>query len=125
MEPPPTTYGPGLIDRVRKLAPGGIEAALDLAGSGVIPELIELTGDPTKVVSIADISAPDYGAQISQVFGTVFDPAAAFTEAARLAQQGRLSMPIQQTYTLDHAADAQRASAAGHVAGRLIVTVSA
>jgi NADPH:quinone reductase-like Zn-dependent oxidoreductase len=117
----PTTYGPGLIDRVRELAPGGIDAALDVAGSGVIPELIELTGDPSKVVSIADFTAPDYGAQVSV---TPADQAAAFTEAARLAEQGRLFIPVQQTYTLDHAADAHTASAEGHVTGRLIVTLS-
>jgi len=49
-----TTYGPGLVERVHALAPTGVDAALDLAGSGVIPELIELTGDPAKVLSIAD-----------------------------------------------------------------------
>jgi hypothetical protein len=65
-------------------------------------------------VSIADFTAPDYGAQVSV---TPADQAAPFTEAARLAEQGRLSIPVQQTYTLDHAAE-------GHVTGRLIVTLS-
>jgi NADPH:quinone reductase-like Zn-dependent oxidoreductase len=41
----PTTYDEGMVERVRALAPDGIDAALDIAGSGVIPELIELTGD--------------------------------------------------------------------------------
>jgi NADPH:quinone reductase-like Zn-dependent oxidoreductase len=117
----PTTYGPGLVDRIRELAPNGIDAALDVAGSGVIPELIELTGDPTKVVSIADFTAPDYGAQVSAVPG---DYTAALTEAARLAEEGRLSIPVQQTYSLDNAAEAHAASAEGHVTGRLIVTIS-
>jgi NADPH:quinone reductase-like Zn-dependent oxidoreductase len=48
----PTTYGPGLVDRVRQLAPAGVDAALDIAGSGIIPELIELVGDPARVLSI-------------------------------------------------------------------------
>jgi NADPH:quinone reductase-like Zn-dependent oxidoreductase len=46
----PTTYGPGLVDRVRALAPTGIDAAVDIAGSGIIAELVELTGEPTRVV---------------------------------------------------------------------------
>ena len=117
----PTTYGPGLVDRVRELAPHGIDAALDVAGSGVIPELIELTADPTKVVSIADFAAPDYGAQVSAAPG---DYTAALTEAARLAEQGRLSIPVQQTYPLDNVAEAHAASAEGHVRGRLIVTIT-
>ena len=61
----PTVYGEGLIERVRALAPEGIDAALDIAGSGVIPELIALTGEPTKVLSIADFSAPQHGARVS------------------------------------------------------------
>ncbi len=59
----PTTYGPGLVERVGKLAPTGVNAALDLAGSGVIPTLIALVGDPSRVLSIADFTAPQYGAQ--------------------------------------------------------------
>ncbi len=33
---------------IRNLAPAGVDAALDIAGSGVIPELIELVGDPSR-----------------------------------------------------------------------------
>ena len=38
----PTTYGPGLMQRVKALAPAGVSAALDVAGSGIIPELMEI-----------------------------------------------------------------------------------
>jgi len=116
-----TTYGPGLVERVRALAPAGIDAALDIAGSGVIPELIELTGEPAKVVSIADFTAPEHGAQVS----TGGDGhAAAFAEAARLFSEGALRLPVAKTYQLAEAADAQNASAAGHIAGRAVITVA-
>src|SRR5208282_4559911 len=42
----PVAYGEGLVERVRALAPDGVDAALDVAGSGVLPELIELAGGP-------------------------------------------------------------------------------
>jgi hypothetical protein len=32
-----TTYGDGLVERVRALSPKGLDAALDIAGSGVLP----------------------------------------------------------------------------------------
>ncbi len=35
----PVAYGEGLTGRVRALAPGGVDVALDAAGSGVLPEL--------------------------------------------------------------------------------------
>jgi NADPH:quinone reductase-like Zn-dependent oxidoreductase len=115
-----TTYGPGLVERVRALAPGGIDAALDIAGSGVIPELIELTGDPATVVSIADFSAPQHGAQVS----TGGDGhTAAFAEAARLFSEGAFSIPVARTYQLAEAGAAQAASAEGHIAGRTVITV--
>lgn len=116
----PTTYGPGLVDRVRALAPNGVDAALDIAGSGVIPELIELTGDASKVLSIADFTAPEQGAQIST---TSTNTAGAMEEAARLFTEGAFSLPVAKTFPLEEAAEAQATSQAGHVAGRLIVTV--
>lgn len=116
----PTTYGPGLVDRVRALAPDGIDAALDIAGSGVIPELIELTGEPSKVLSIADFGAPEHGAQVS---ADATNPAGAFAQAARLFTEGKFRMSVEKTFPLAEAAGAQEASAAGHVAGRLVVTV--
>jgi NADPH:quinone reductase-like Zn-dependent oxidoreductase len=44
----------GLAGRVRALAPGGVDAALDVAGSGVLPELIDLAGGAGHVVTVAD-----------------------------------------------------------------------
>lgn len=116
----PTTYGDGLIERVRALAPDGVDAALDIAGSGVIPELIALTGEPTKVVSIADFSASQHGAQVSVSPG---DRRAALAEAARLAAAGRFRLPVERRFPLADAASAQAANAEGHAAGRLVVTV--
>jgi NADPH:quinone reductase-like Zn-dependent oxidoreductase len=50
----PTTYGAGLAERVRELAPEGVDAALDAAGGGALPDLVELAGGPEHVVTIAD-----------------------------------------------------------------------
>jgi NADPH:quinone reductase-like Zn-dependent oxidoreductase len=116
----PTTYGDGLVERVRVLATNGVDAALDIAGSGVIPELIELTGEPSQVLSIADFSAPRYGAQVSSSPTNV---AAALAEAARLYTAGAFHIPVERTFPLAAAGEAQATSMAGHVVGRLVVTV--
>ncbi|MET9338330.1 NADP-dependent oxidoreductase [Nonomuraea sp. NPDC003804] len=113
-----TTYGPGWVDRVRRLGP--IDAALDLAGSGVIPELVELTRDPQKVVSIADLSAPQFGVRFSGEAGSVPE---ALAEAAALIAQGKLHIPIDKTYTLAEAAKAHIDSRAGHTRGRRVILV--
>ena len=62
----PVAYGEGLAGRVRALAPDGVDAALDVAGSGVLPELIELAGGPEHVVTIADFGgAREHGVRFS------------------------------------------------------------
>lgn len=117
-----TTYGGGLADRVRALAPHGIDAALDIAGSGIIPELIELTGDPATVLSIADFTASDHGVRISA--GYTGDNSPALRQGAQLAQAGHFTIPVAQTFPLDQAGAAQAASATGHVRGRFIITTT-
>ncbi|MGW7415524.1 NADP-dependent oxidoreductase [Streptomyces sp. NPDC054863] len=113
-----TTYGEGWAERVRQL--GRVDAALDLAGSGVIRELIELTGDPQKVISIADLAAPELGARYSGVAGSV---PAALAEATDLISRGQLHIPVEKSYTLADAAAAHTDSQAGHTRGRRVILV--
>ncbi|MEU6991116.1 NADP-dependent oxidoreductase [Streptomyces sp. NPDC046465] len=113
-----TTYGEGWVERVRHL--GQVDAALDLSGSGVIRELVELTGDPRKVISIADLGAPDLGVRFSGVAGSVPD---ALAEAAGLISRGKLHIPVEKSYMLAEAAAAHIDSKAGHTRGRRVMVV--
>ncbi|NLU68227.1 NADP-dependent oxidoreductase [Streptomyces sp. HNM0574] len=113
-----TTYGEGWVERVRAL--GRADAALDLAGSGVIRELAELTGDARKVISIADLDAPRLGARFSGAAGSVPE---ALTEAVRLISRGMLHIPVEKTYPLAEAAEAHADSRAGHARGRRALIV--
>ncbi|MCW4456891.1 NADP-dependent oxidoreductase [Microbacterium sp. MPKO10] len=58
----PVAYGPGIADRVHALTEH-VDAVLDTAGSGSLPELITLVSDAAQVVSIADFDAPQLGAR--------------------------------------------------------------
>ena len=118
----PTTYGPGLAERVRELAPEGVDAALDLAGSGIIPELIEIVGDPSHVLSVADFSAEEYGAKFSH--GPPKDPERVFADVARLCSERLFRLRVEQTFPLEQTAGAQEVSAKGHVTGKLIISVA-
>ncbi|WP_305783271.1 NADP-dependent oxidoreductase [Symbioplanes lichenis] len=61
----PVTHGPGLPDRVRALSPAGVDAVIDCAG-GALPDLIAIAGDPSRVVTIADLTAADHGVHLSR-----------------------------------------------------------
>lgn len=66
----PTTYGKGLVEHVRALAPGGVDAVFDCAG-GALPDLIAIAGDPARVVTIApDFTAVAHGVASSKISTT-------------------------------------------------------
>ncbi|HEY2488347.1 MAG TPA: NADP-dependent oxidoreductase [Streptosporangiaceae bacterium] len=116
----PTTYGPGLPARVAALAPGGVDAVFDTSGRGSLQELIEIAGDPGHVVTIANFSAAEHGAQVTsrtQAFH-------ALPEAARLAEEGKLTPAIDSEFPLAEAAKAHERSEAGHVRGKIVLLVA-
>jgi len=115
----PTTYGDGLVDRVRALAPNGVDLAFDTAGKGGVPDLITLTGDPERVATIADFSAAALGVKVTG--GGDFRAAEALGEAAELIEAGRLQIPVAATFPFSQAAEAHRVSQEGHVRGKLVL----
>jgi NADPH:quinone reductase-like Zn-dependent oxidoreductase len=117
----PVTYGPGMVERIRELAPGGVDRALDAAGSGVLADLIALTGDPAHVVTIADPAAASHG--VTFTTGAEGRAWQALSEAAALFDQGRFSVPVQQTFPLAEGAAAHHLSEQGHVRGKLVLLV--
>ncbi len=113
----PTTYGAGLVQRVRALAPAGVDFAFDVAGRGALPELIELAGDPERVLTIADPQARQYGVKFTSGGGSY----EALGEAARLFAHGQFSLPVAHTFPLADAPEAHRISEGGHVRGKLVL----
>jgi NADPH:quinone reductase-like Zn-dependent oxidoreductase len=119
----PTTYGDGLVQRVRELAPGGVDAALDVSGRGALPDLVQLTGDPQRVLTIADFQgAQATGVQTSGGAGAR-RALHILTDIAQPIETGRFSLPVTHTYSLDQIAEAQGESETGHVRGKLVVVI--
>lgn len=119
----PTTYGEGLQQRVRELAPGGVDRALDAAGGGALPALVALTGSADRVVTIVDFQgAQETGARAS---GGPGEPRAWYilSEVAKLIDQGRFTLPVARTFAIEQIADAHRLSQSGHPGGKVVVTV--
>jgi NADPH:quinone reductase-like Zn-dependent oxidoreductase len=117
----PTAYGAGLVDRVRELAPDGVDLALDAAGAGALPDLIKITGSPDNVVTIADFSAGEHGVRLTP--GPEGRAWEALDQAAELYEAGQLTLPVE-TLALEQAPEAHRVSEAGHVRGKLVLTVT-
>lgn len=103
----PVAYGEGLVERVRTLAPDGVDSALDVAGSGVLPEFIELARGRDHVVTIADfVGAWTHGVRFSSG-DAGRAPARARMRSARI-ESGRFSLPVGETFPLAEVAEEQR-----------------
>jgi NADPH:quinone reductase-like Zn-dependent oxidoreductase len=116
----PTTYGEGLPARVAELAPHGVDAALDVAGHGALPDLIEIARGTERVVTIADFEASgELGVRATS--GSEGRSWQALPLAAGLYEKGDFRLPVEQTFPLSAAADAHRLSELGHTHGKLVL----
>ena len=116
----PVAYGNGMAERVRTLAPDGVDFALDVAGSGVLPELIELAGGPDHVITVADFAgAQQHGVRFSR--GDSGRAIYVLSQIGDLIESGHFSLPVAQTFPLRDVAEAHRVGEAGQVRGKLVL----
>lgn len=119
----PVTYAEGMEERVRALAPGGVDFALDVAGNDVLPQLVDLAGGPENVVTLADFTgAEDLGVRFSDgsAEGHAFH---ALAQAGELVAAGRFWLPVDRTFPFAEIAEAHRVSEHSHVRGRLVLVM--
>lgn len=118
----PVAYGDGMTERVRALRPDGVARALDVAGSGVLPELVELAGGREHVVTVADFAgAKEQGVRFSS--GDAGRALYALAEVSELIESGRFMRPVVRTFPLAEIAEAHRVGEHGQVRGKLVLVV--
>jgi NADPH:quinone reductase-like Zn-dependent oxidoreductase len=118
----PVAYGPGLGERVRSIAPRGVDAVLDASGRGELPLSIDLAGGPERVLTLVAFDAGDLGVQV-HAGGAGPHLLRALEEMLDLIKQGRLQVAISGTYPLAEAAVAVDASSTGHVRGKIALVL--
>ena len=123
----PVIYGDGLVERIRALVPGGVDAAIDAVGSDeAVAASVALVSDRKRIVTIAAFQRGlELGLKIIGA-GPGGDPgteirAAARLELVRLAEAGKLQVRVAGTYPLSEAATAHRELAAGHTHGKIVL----
>lgn len=119
----PVAYGEGMTARVRALIPDGVDRALDVAGNGILPELIDLAGGPKHVVTVADFGgALQYGVRFSR--GDDGRALYVLSQIGELVTSGRFALPAVQTFPLTEVAEAHRVGEAGLATGKLVLLVN-
>ncbi|MDX3381473.1 NADP-dependent oxidoreductase [Streptomyces niveiscabiei] len=115
----PVTYGEGLVDRIRGLAPEGVDAALDTVGGDALKASVNVLSGDGRLASIADGDVLGYGGRYFWVRPDTAD----LTRLSELAEQGVVSVHVSQTFPLDQAAEAYRLNEEGRTRGKIVVTV--
>lgn len=119
----PVAYGDGLEERVRALAPDGIDVAIDTVGTDeAVVVSLALVHDRKRIVTIAAMpQAQEHG---FIAIGGALPASAAYRDAARselleLAASGKLLIPVARTFPLADALEALELLQGGHPGGKL------
>ncbi|SHG58739.1 NADP-dependent oxidoreductase [Streptoalloteichus hindustanus] len=116
----PVSYGDGLVDRVRAVAPNGVDAALDGAGAEAARASVELVADRSRIGTIVAFDvAEELGVRAIRSQRS----AARLAELVELYENGQLRVHVRRTYPLDQAADAHREIEKGHGRGKVVLVV--
>lgn len=114
--------GEGLTDRIRALAPGGVDGALDAAliGPPLLPAIRDGGVWAVVRVGLEKETVRGIACRYVNVFNRMEDTDA-LLRLRDLATHGALPMRVAAEYPPDKAADAHRRMAAGGVRGRLVI----
>ncbi|WP_198664175.1 rhodanese-like domain-containing protein [Jiangella endophytica] len=127
----PVEYGPGLLDRVRAAAPGGVDVVLDAAGTAEALDVsLALVADRTRIGTVVAVErAEELGIRAwsgSRPGWLTPDERALRHEgvalAVELAAKEAFAWEIAAELPLDDVAQAHRLSEDGHVRGKVVLT---
>jgi NADPH:quinone reductase-like Zn-dependent oxidoreductase len=110
--------GPGWTERVKELAPDGVDAVIDAVGGEVLTGAVPLLRRPGALRSVADVPGAETlgGSGVTRRRTT-----AVFTEVAALVAAGRFAPVMTGRFRLAEAEQAVAAVETGHAAGNLVV----
>ncbi len=116
----PVAHGDGVADRIRAAAPNGVDAFIDLFGSGYVELALELGVTPDRIDTVADFTAIEkYGVKADGNMAGARPEV--FAELAALLAKGELELPIAATYPLDKVRAAYEELELRHTLGKIVL----
>jgi NADPH2:quinone reductase len=119
----PVRYGAGLLKRIREVAPGGIDASLDTAGTEeAVKVSLELVQDRSRIVTLT--AGEQARREGFRSIGAANPASGPFRAAARprilaMAGRGDLAVPVSGTFTFAAAPAGLSFLMGGHPHGKL------
>ena len=116
----PVTYGQGLVERVRSIAPDGVDAALDAVGGVANDVSIAVVKDKARAGTIVDYAAA-HRLGVRMLGGE--RSAEILAELAQMHVHGQLDVPVSLSVPMERAAEAHQQIDTGHSRGRVVLTI--
>jgi NADPH2:quinone reductase len=111
-------------EQLRAIVPNGIDAALALAGGGVLERLLDLMCPGGRVAHPNGVEPVPRRRRKIQLIS--YDAEASprhFARLHRAVEEARLQVPIAAVYPLSQAAEAHERIKRGHVLGRIVLKI--
>lgn len=115
----PVAYGDGVVERIREVAPDGVDVVADFVGA-VRDVTMAVLARGGRHASIADSSVLETGGS----WFWVRPSSEGLAELGRIADAGQLHVPVAEVLPLEELAAAFARSREGHVRGKLVISVS-
>jgi NADPH:quinone reductase-like Zn-dependent oxidoreductase len=116
----PVSYGDGVAQRIREAAAERVDALIDTHGSGYVDLAIDLGVRPERINTTIDYqAAARHGAKTDG--SEAGASAAVLAELVQLIADGKLEIPIAETYPLEHVRDAYRELEQHHTLGKIVL----
>jgi NADPH:quinone reductase-like Zn-dependent oxidoreductase len=114
----PVAYGPGDVDRIREMAPGGVDAVLDCAGAAALPTALELVEDHSRIATIGAFG-------VEEKYGLATIPkdrtADRLKRMVKLWESEDIDVRLRDVYALADAAAAHAQVETGHGRGKSVL----
>jgi NADPH:quinone reductase-like Zn-dependent oxidoreductase len=117
----PVAYGPGDIDRIREMSPGGVDAALDCVGAAALPTALELVSDRARIKTLGAFGSEEANG-ITPIEGE--RSAERLAGMIKLWEKGDLEIFLRDVYPLDQAAEAHAQVETGHGRGKAVLRIA-
>lgn len=116
----PVAYGEGLIDRIKELAPEGVDAFIDTFGDDYIRLALDLGVPRDRIETIiAFEAAQEYG--VKSEGSSTASTTEILSDMANLVASGDIAMPIAATYPLDRVREAYAELEQRHTLGKIVL----
>jgi NADPH:quinone reductase-like Zn-dependent oxidoreductase len=121
----PVSYGEGLEERVRDAAPDGVVAALDCVGTDEAVDVsLALVADRDRIVTIVAVERAQADGFVA--VGGMMPASLAYRDSVRadlvrLADEGKLVVPIARAFPLADALEAAEVLIGQHPGGKLVL----